>query len=371
MKNYFDPDRLVAPLLDWYASHARDLPWRRDVTPYRVWVSEIMLQQTRVETVKPYFERFMAALPTIRDLAECDETRLLKLWEGLGYYSRVRNMQTAAREVLSFYDGCLPADFTQLLSLKGIGRYTAGAIASIAFGIPVPAVDGNVLRIIMRVTADDSDITRASVRSDVEHFLQGIMPAGQAGAFNQALMELGATVCLPNGEPLCGECPWHSLCEAMRQGIWSELPVKKKPPARRIEDRTVLLVRDDDHILLCRRANRGLLAGMYEFPNREGHLSPDEAAAAVRDMHLSPLRIRKLENAKHIFSHVEWHMTGYMIQVDSLTREEAGLLFVEIGNMQAHYPIPSAFAAYAGYLCSNDKKEEADAAASAIHEKDL
>ncbi len=347
-----DPDlnRLSKPLLEWYASHARILPWREDATPYHVWVSEVMLQQTRVETVKPYYTRFIEALPSIRDLAECGEDRLLKLWEGLGYYNRARNMQEAARTVLSDYGGRLPADYPSLLSLKGVGRYTAGAIASIAFNLPVPAVDGNVLRVLMRVCADDSDISSVRVRSEAERRIAEIIPKGQASAFNQALMELGATVCLPGGEPLCGECPWHSLCEARRLGIASQLPVKKKQPARRIEDLTVLLIRDDDRIVLHKRPDRGLLAGMYEFPNREGHLSQDEAVRAVKQMHLQPLRVKELDDASHIFSHVEWHMRGYMILVDSLTRDEADLLFVGIEDARENYPIPTAFGAYLSYL---------------------
>ncbi|MCD8232522.1 MAG: A/G-specific adenine glycosylase [Clostridiales bacterium] len=350
MENNFDLKVLVAPLLDWYVVHARRLPWRENVTPYRVWVSEIMLQQTRVETVKPYFERFMKTLPTIQDLASCEEDQLLKLWEGLGYYSRVRNMQEAAREVIDTYGGELPADFDQLISLKGIGCYTAGAIASAAFGLPVPAVDGNVLRVIMRVTADESDISRQSVRTRTEQRLQEIIPLEHARQFNQALMDLGATICLPNGEPLCDDCPWQTLCRAYQQGSWRTLPVKKKATARRSENRTILIIRDGGRVVLRKRPARGLLAGLYEFPNLVGHLSQDEAVQAVQQMNLHPLRIQRLTDAKHIFSHVEWQMTGYMVQVDSLTSEEAGLLFVEIEDAQAHYPIPSAFAAYTGYL---------------------
>lgn len=346
----FDLDKIAEPLLEWYAGHARILPWREEVTPYRVWVSEIMLQQTRVEAVKPYFERFMTALPTIRDLAECEEERLLKLWEGLGYYNRVRNLQTAAQTVMTEYGGELPADYKKLLTLKGIGHYTAGAVASIAYGIPMPAVDGNVLRVIMRVSADDSDIMKQSVKQQVEDALEKMMPKDRAGAFNQALMELGATVCLPNGEPLCEQCPWKEFCEARIQGIWKELPVKAKAKARRMEEKTVLIIRDGDKIVLHKRPKKGLLAGLYEFPNVEGHLSPDEALRVVQQLKLHPLRIQKLEDAKHIFSHVEWHMRGYMIQVDSLTREEADLLFVETAESEEKYPIPSAFAAYTKYM---------------------
>lgn len=338
------------PLLKWYDNNRRILPWREDPAPYRVWVSEIMLQQTRVEAVKPYFARFMEALPTVQDLAECEEERLLKLWEGLGYYNRVRNMQIAAQTVMEQYNGELPADYEKLRELKGIGNYTAGAIASIAYGIPVPAVDGNVLRILMRVSADDSDIMKQSVKTKVEQALLKVIPADRAGSFNQALMELGAIACVPNGEPLCGQCPWHDFCETRKKGLWQELPVKKKAKARRIEDRTVLVIRDGERVVLKKRPKRGLLAGLYEFPNELGKLSEDEALHAVQEMNLHPMRIQKLEDAKHIFSHVEWRMQGYMVEVDSLTREEAGLLFVEAAHSEEKYPIPAAFAAYTKYM---------------------
>lgn len=350
MLEKFQLEQIVKPLLAWFEKNARTLPWRSISTPYRVWVSEIMLQQTRVEAVKPYFERFMHALPDVKSLAECEEERLLKLWEGLGYYNRVRNMQIAAQTVMEQYDGKLPADYEKLLELKGIGHYTAGAIASIAYGIPVPAVDGNVLRILMRVSADNSDIMKQSVKTRVEQALKQVIPQDCAGSFNQALMELGAIVCVPNGEPLCDQCPWYSFCETRKQGLWQELPVKKKAKGRRIEERTVLVIRDGERVVLKRRPKKGLLAGLYEFPNEPGTLTEDEALRAVQDMHLHPMRIQRLEEAKHIFSHVEWHMQGYMVEVDSLTREEAGLLFVEAAHSEETYPIPAAFAAYTKYM---------------------
>lgn len=343
-------NRLPGALLPWYRENRRVLPWREQVSAYRTWVSEIMLQQTRVEAVKPYFERFMHALPDVKSLAECEEERLLKLWEGLGYYNRVRNMQIAAQTVMEQYDGKLPADYEKLLELKGIGHYTAGAIASIAYGIPVPAVDGNVLRILMRVSADNSDIMKQSVKTRVEQALQQVIPQDCAGSFNQALMELGAIVCVPNGEPLCDQCPWYSFCETRKRGLWQELPVKKKAKGRRIEERTVLVIRDGERVVLKRRPKKGLLAGLYEFPNEPGTLTEDEALRVVQDMHLHPMRIQRLEEAKHIFSHVEWHMQGYMVEVDSLTREEAGLLFVEAAHSEEAYPIPAAFAAYTKYM---------------------
>lgn len=259
-------------------------------------------------------------------------------------------MQIAAQTVMEQYNGELPADYEKLRELKGIGNYTAGAIASIAYGIPVPAVDGNVLRILMRVSADDSDVMKQSVKTKVEQALLKVIPADRAGSFNQALMELGAIVCVPNGEPLCGQCPWHDFCETRKKGLWQELPVKKKAKARRIEDRTVLVIRDGERVVLKKRPKRGLLAGLYEFPNELGKLSEDEALHAVQEMNLHPMRIQKLEDAKHIFSHVEWRMQGYMVEVDSLTREEAGLLFVEAAHSEEKYPIPAAFAAYTKYM---------------------
>ncbi|MCD7865618.1 MAG: A/G-specific adenine glycosylase [Clostridiales bacterium] len=346
----FDLQILTGPLLQWYAGHARSLPWRENITPYRIWMSEIMLQQTRVETVKPYFERFMRELPTIQDLAECEEDRLLKLWEGLGYYNRVRNMQEAAKTVLAQYGGELPADYEKLLTLKGIGHYTAGAISSIAYGIPMPAVDGNVLRVIMRVTADDSDILKQSVKTDVERRLAEIIPSEHAAAFNQALMELGAIVCLSGGDPLCSVCPWNTVCEGKKQGIHLQLPTRKKAAPRRCEDLTILIIRDDNRIVLHKRPEKGLLAGLYELPNKPGHLTQDEAVRAVQQMNLHPLHIRKLEDSRHIFSHIEWHMIAYMVQVDSLTRDESGLLFLTLEDARTNYPIPSAFSAYTKYI---------------------
>ncbi len=346
----FPLEQTVKPLLEWFQNNARTLPWRENPTPSHVWVSEIMLQQTRVEAVKPYFERFIKALPEISSLAECEEERLLKLWEGLGYYNRARNMQEAARTVIKEHGGQLPADYEKLLKLKGVGHYTAGAIASIAYGIPVPAVDGNVLRVITRVSADDSDIMKQSFRTKVEGALQAIIPKDQASPFNQALMELGATVCLPGGAPQCDKCPWQDFCEAYRQDLWSEIPVKSKAKPRKIEEKTVFIIQDEEKIVLRKRPSRGLLAGLYEFPNISGHLSEEEALLWLKEQNLSPIRIRKLEPAKHIFSHVEWHMTGYVIRVDELAEQKGNMMFVEQAESEERYPIPAAFGAYTKYI---------------------
>lgn len=343
--------QIVRPLLSWFDENARVLPWRDEPSPYRVWVSEIMLQQTRVEAVKPYFQRFVEALPDVNALASCPEDKLLKLWEGLGYYNRVRNMQTAAQMMLEQYDGRLPADYEALLSLKGIGSYTAGAVASIAYGIPVPAVDGNVLRVISRVTASEEDIMKASVKKKIEQDIQRIIPQERAGAFNQALMELGAMICVPNGIAKCEECPLNMICLARERDIVMELPKKAQKKQRRIEKRTVLVIRDGDKAAIRKRPDKGLLAGMYELPNEEGYMSETEIIEYLKRKNLSPIRIRRLEDSKHIFSHIEWHMRGYVIQIEE-TEQWTGkdYLFVEPKDTEKKYPIPAAFGAYTGYL---------------------
>ena len=344
-------EQIVEPLLGWFGEHARILPWREQPQPYRVWVSEIMLQQTRVEAVKPFFERFTQALPDVRSLAECPEDRLLKLWEGLGYYNRVRNMQKAAQHMAEFYNGEMPADYEKLLDLPGIGPYTAGAVASIAFEIPVPAVDGNVLRVITRITQNDGDILKQSVKRQVEEELLTVMPKGRSGAFNQALMELGATVCVPNGAPKCEDCPVSGLCLAHQNGKEMDYPKKAQKKPRKIEKKTVLVIRDGSRAAIRKRPAKGLLAGLYELPNLPEWLSPDEVLEWLKKEGLSPIRIQKLSDAKHIFSHIEWHMTGYVVLVEEL-EDYSGtdMLFIEPKKTEEEYPIPAAFAAYTEYL---------------------
>ena len=343
---------LIEPLLHWFAGHARVLPWREEPTPYRVWVSEIMLQQTRVEAVKPYFERFTKRLPDVEALAECPEDELLKLWEGLGYYNRVRNMQKAAVQVMEEHGGKLPADYEKLLKLKGIGSYTAGAIASIAYQIPVPAVDGNVFRILTRVAADDTDIMKPSFRTLLEKELREVMQGMELpGAFNQALMELGATVCVPNGAPKCEECPLSGVCLAHQNGKEMDYPKKAQKKPRKIEKKTVLVIRDGSRAAIRKRPAKGLLAGLYELPNLSGWLSQDEVLDWLKQEGLSPIRIRRLSDAKHIFSHIEWHMTGYVVLVEELENYFGkDMLFIEPKRTEEEYPIPAAFSAYTAYL---------------------
>lgn len=346
----FPLTKIVAPLLEWYDQNARKLPWREFQDPYRIWVSEIMLQQTRVEAVIPYYERFLSALPTVKDLAECPEDELLRLWEGLGYYNRVRNMQAAAKTIMNEYKGSFPNEFKDILSLKGIGSYTAGAIGSIAFGIPEPAVDGNVLRVIARVRHDESDILLPKTKAYVEDQLREIMPQDVPGKMNQALMELGATVCIPNGAPRCEVCPWQEFCLTKQIEDFDQIPVRVKKTIRRVEHRTIILMKYGDRILLEKRPAKGLLAGLYEFPNYEGTLTDEQALMAAKQKGLSPLRIKDLGPAKHIFSHVQWEMTGFFIQMDETVPLPEGLLFIETGTTDREHPIPSAFKRYSSYL---------------------
>lgn len=345
-------NRIARPLLTWYDENRRILPWREKPEPYRVWVSEIMLQQTRVEAVKPYFARFMEHLPDVESLAAVEEDELLKLWEGLGYYSRARNLKAAAQQIVEQHGGKMPSEYHDLIKLKGIGSYTAGAISSIAFGHPVPAVDGNVLRVIMRLLADDSDISEASVRKRVEEDLKPVMPKDRPGDFNQALMELGATVCLPNGAPKCAECPWKTFCRAGIEESWQQYPKKAVKKPRTVEYRTILVIRDGHRAVIRRRPNKGLLAGMYEFPSLLGKASLDEVKDWLSAQGVCAVRIEKLPESKHIFTHKEWHMTGYMVLVDGLEpmHKDPSLMFVETQETEEKYPIPSAFSAYTGYL---------------------
>lgn len=336
------------PLLAWYEERARILPWREDATPYRVWISEIMLQQTRVEAVKPYFERFMSALPQVRDLAGVPEDRLLKLWEGLGYYNRARNLKKAAQVICDDYGGELPASCEELLKLPGIGSYTAGAIASIAYGLPEPAVDGNVLRVLSRVLASYRDVLKQPTKRWLEDLLADVIPAARASAFNQGLIEIGAIVCIPNGQPKCTECPLASVCLARIKGLISEIPVKTPKKPRRIEEKTVVLIQSGDRLAIRKRADDGLLASLYEFPNVSGCLDAEALPAAFHLGEEDILTIEGLAPAKHIFSHVEWQMTGYRIVLSGPIPNE--YITADRELLRETYPIPNAFAAFKNQL---------------------
>ena len=328
-------------LLPWYRRNARDLPWRRTGDPYPIWISEIMLQQTRVAAVLGYYARFLEAFPTVNDLAAASEERLMKLWEGLGYYSRARNLQKAAKLVAEA--GAFPDTYEDLLRLPGVGDYTASAIASAAFGRREAAVDGNVLRVVMRLLDCFADIADPKVKAAARAAVQAVMPEEGADIriFNQAMMELGATVCVPNGEPKCGECPAKDLCLARRRGTALNLPVKKAKKARRVEEKTVYVLVKEGKVALRQRGDQGLLAGLWEFPNVEGRLEEAQAAQPLADWGLTPKAWAKKLTAKHIFTHVEWHMTGYVLEVEG----QGPFLWADGAGLDAH-AVPSAFAKF-------------------------
>ena len=336
--------QIPADLLRWYDHNRRILPWREQPTPYRVMVSEFMLQQTRVETVIPYFERFVAALPDFRALAAVDDDELAKLWQGLGYYRRARNLKRAAEIVAREYGGVLPADYAVIRSLPGLGDYAAGAVGSIAFGLRVTAVDGNVLRVTARLLGSREDVMRPPVRRAFTEQIQALLPDERVGDFNQALMELGAMVCLP-GAPKCLLCPLIAHCEGYRQGIAAELPVKAPKPERREEHWTVLICRMGDRVLLHRRPERGLLAGMWEFPLLEGW--PDDEALA--GMLPAGTSILPLPDSRHGFTHIEWKLHAFLADLPAgmtaFPLAEGGV-WATRAEIEARYAIPGAFKAY-------------------------
>lgn len=310
---------MVEPLVEWFQKNARELRWRSNPIPYYVWLSEIMLQQTRVEAVKSYFNRFVSELPTIEALANAPEEKILKLWEGLGYYNRVKNMQKAAIIVMEQYGGELPQDYKKLLQLPGIGSYTAGAISSIAYHIAKPAVDGNVLRVAMRLKGCYDDITKPSVKKELEKEIETIMPKENPGIFNQAFMELGATICIPNGKPLCNQCPLAFFCTAKQKDIVMELPVKKPKKKRRIEEKTVFIFCSQNKAAISKREEKGLLSGLWQFPNIDGTLKAEQVKYYIEQLGYKIEQLEPLGEAKHIFSHIEWHMTGYKITIGEQT----------------------------------------------------
>jgi A/G-specific adenine glycosylase len=336
--------RISELLIRWFLKEGRDLPWRRDKSPYRVWVSEIMLQQTRVEAVKPYFSRFMEQLPEIPDLAEISQEALDKLWQGLGYYSRARNLKKCAQVLVEQYDGALPADYNALLKLPGIGSYTAGAIASFAFGIPAAAVDGNVLRVMTRLSGSSRDIAQQETKRFFEEEITAFLKTGvcDPGLFNGAIMELGAILCGPDSVPACERCPVQRFCTAYRQNLTGVLPVKSPKKPRRVEDWTVFIVTDGQRFLIEQREKKGLLAGLYQFPSLPGVCGPEQLCAQKGSCAKGP-------DAKHVFTHIEWHMTSWVLRVSEDQLEDLRVETRQIvtkKELLEQYAIPSAYRAY-------------------------
>lgn len=339
MKQNALPD-IAEPLLSWFDREKRELPWRRDREPYHVWISEIMLQQTRIEAVMRYYERFMSALPDVASLAAVEDDALLKLWEGLGYYSRARNLKKAAQTIMCEYGGIFPNRYAELIRLAGIGEYTAGAIASICFDEKIPAVDGNVLRVAARITASRENVLLPQTKKRVAAELQSILP-DRAGAFNEALMELGELVCLPNGAPDCAHCPLQELCTAHRLGLTEELPVRVKTVKRKAEEKTVFVLRSPDgKTAVEKRPDTGLLSGLYQLPNIGGFHPEDELLKQLSDWGLAPQSLRLIKDVKHVFTHIDWFMRGCEAQVGE---ESDRFVWVTEEELQTAYPLPTAF----------------------------
>lgn len=326
-------------LLPWFDKNKRCLPWRRDKEPYHIWLSEIMLQQTRVEAVKSYYARFLAELPTIAALAACDDDRLHKLWEGLGYYSRVRNLKKAAQVIMNTHGGSFPTEYDKILALPGIGDYTAGAISSIAFEQKRAAVDGNVLRVYSRLMNDPTPIDPPQMKAKVRRELEEIYP-DRAGDFTQALMELGATLCGPNWAPKCDRCPCRAFCKAFSAGTADGLPVKSPKKQKRQEYRTVFLLECDGFYALTRRPDSGLLAGLWQFPDVGGTLELPAAIGLAESWGLQVKDVRHQLEKKHIFTHIVWNMRCYCLEVKTKSDKFSWFSACEIGENAA---LPTAY----------------------------
>lgn len=343
-------EKLPVTLIPWYRENARDLPWRKDREPYHIWLSEIMLQQTRVEAVKEYYRRFLDRLPTIEALAQADEDTLMKLWEGLGYYNRARNLQKAAKIITFENNGVFPSEYSEIINLPGIGAYTAGAIASNCFDEPTAAVDGNVLRVVSRIMLMTDDILKPATKRHVKEELEKVYPKSGCGDFTQSLMELGAVVCTPAGKPKCAICPAEDFCLAHREGKELLLPVKEKKKARKIEEKTIFLLSCGGKIAVRQRKGDGLLAGLWELPNVSGTLTAQEAAETAGEWGVKVAAVEKLQFKKHIFSHVEWHMTCYSFQCEGTS---SGLYWAGIEELRGQIAIPTAFRKFLEDLWEN------------------
>ncbi len=333
------PKEFAALVVDWFRREGRILPWREGRNPYRIWISEVMLQQTRIEAVIPYYHRFLQELPDLAALAACPEDKLLKLWEGLGYYSRARNLKKAAVSVMTQFGGQMPEEVKDLRGLSGIGDYTAGAIASIAFGKPAPAVDGNVLRVLTRVLGDESDIALPETKKKISALLETVYPVGSAaGDLTEGIMEIGERVCIPAGVPLCTVCPLREICAA-KNGLWKTIPVKSPKKERKIIHKTVFVLQQGEEIAIRRRPAEGLLAGMWEFFSVDTQLSAESGKQYLEKEGFSPERLIPLGNAKHIFTHLEWHMTGFLVPC---TEKREGFVWKTFSEIDQSYALPTA-----------------------------
>ncbi len=331
------------PLLKWYRKEHRDLKWRQTKEPYNIWISEIMLQQTRVEAVKGYYDRFLLEIPDLHALAEVSEERLLKLWEGLGYYNRARNLKRAAIKIKEEYNGVFPKEYEEVLQLPGVGVYTAGAICSICYNCPTPAIDGNVLRVMMRLSECYDVIDNEKTKKSVRKVLESVYAYGDCSELTQALMELGAVMCVPNGTPRCEVCPLHDICIACENNTYDKLPVRKEKKKRRIEEKTVFILHDDDYFGIRKRNEKGLLANMWEFYHVDKKLDKHEALQHISAQGYKPMLLEREVPYTHVFTHVEWRMTAYYISCKNMLPD---LKWVHKNDLENEYALPTAFKAF-------------------------
>ncbi len=329
-------------LHNFYSSFARDLPWRKNKDPYSIWVSEIMLQQTQVKTVIPYFERFLKLLPDVSHLAKIDIESLMKLWEGLGYYSRVKHMHQAAKIIVNEYHGILPKTALELLKLPGIGLYTAGAIASIAYEERIAAVDGNVHRVLSRY------LGLPITKEELLPLMDELLPSQSIGNFNQALMEVGSRICIPQSLPLCNECPINQKCQAFKKQLTDSLPIKPKKLNRTIEDKTLLIITDQTHYVIRKRPSKGLLANLWEFPLLEGSQTINEISAFLLDLGIDEFDLKVLPNSVHTFTHKDWKINAYKITTMKLNPVDHYTL-VSRFDLNQIYTLSSLFKKYQEY----------------------
>lgn len=336
-------NKIVKPIVKWYQKEEKNLPWKQDKEPYHIWISEIMLQQTRIEAVKKYYGRFMKELPTAKDLASIEEERLLKLWEGLGYYSRARNLKRAAQIIVDKYHGEVPNQYDDLIMLPGIGEYTAGAIASICANEKVTAVDGNVLRVISRVIGSRENVLLPETKKKITKIIQEILPK-ESGDFNEGVMEIGEKICVPNGIPLCEKCPIQEFCYARKNNVTDEIPVREKALKRKVVNKIVFVIKTrDGKIAIRKRENKGLLSGLYELPNLDRITEEKQIEEIIRNWNLKLIEMTQKKDKKHIFTHIEWHMQHYEIVVEKGNKE---FIWVSERQLNSEYPLPTAFAKF-------------------------
>lgn len=348
------PKDFAEKVISYFQKEGRLLPWREGRDPYRIWISEIMLQQTRIEAVIPYYHRFLTELPDIFSLAACPEEKLLKLWEGLGYYARARNLKKAALTIVTEHSGIIPEEAEALQKLPGIGEYTAGAISSIAFGKKAPAVDGNVMRVLTRVLADESDIALPATKKKLSLWLKEIYPEGkEAGDLTEGIMEIGERICIPVGAPLCTVCPLKDLCKAKKENKTHLIPVKSPKKERKIIPMTVFILSSSGKIALRKRPEEGLLAGMWEYYNKQEKLSKEDAFSLLQEEGFAPKNIKSFGKGKHIFTHLEWHMEGFFVECE---KEKEGFVWATPEEIAKNFALPTAFQIFTKKILEKEKR---------------